>query len=236
MSAGPSVGDSSAVRAAGPQVGCERRCRRGRLLLHAARQVSLGKELALGQNAGALDDVAKLSDVAVPPRRREHPLASRRQADDRLAEAAGALADERRGEIRNIFRTVPKRRQRDPDDVESVEEVTPKTSVPDLGCQVAVRRGDHLRIHTARRQGPDALHFARFENAEQFGLHRQRQLAHLIEKQVPPSAISNNPGLSSVAPVNAPRLCPKSSLSKSVSTTAEQLTVTKRRRFRGPSL
>ena len=53
---------------------------------------------------------------------------------------------------------------------------------------------------------------------------------------MPPSASSNSPGLCSVAPVKAPRTWPNSSLSNSVSTTAEQLTVTKRRSRRGPGL
>ncbi len=41
---------------------------------------------------------------------------------------------------------------------------------------------------------------------------------------VPPLAASNRPGRSWVAPVNAPRACPKSSLSRSVSVMAPQLT------------
>ena len=41
---------------------------------------------------------------------------------------------------------------------------------------------------------------------------------------VPPLAASNRPGRSWVAPVNAPRACPKSSLSSSVSVMAPQLT------------
>src|ERR1035437_1030675 len=51
---------------------------------------------------------------------------------------------------------------------------------------------------------------------------------------VPPWAASNTPGLDSTAPVNAPRTWPNSSLSKRVSTTAEQLIVTKARPRRGP--
>jgi hypothetical protein len=39
----------------------------------------------------------------------------------------------------------------------------------------------------------------------------------------PPLAYSNKPGRVSVAPVKAPRTCPKSWLSNSVSTIAEQL-------------
>ena len=42
-------------------------------------------------------------------------------------------------------------------------------------------------------------------------------------KTVPPFAYSNSPGRVSVAPVKAPRMWPKSWLSSSVSTSAEQL-------------
>ena len=52
---------------------------------------------------------------------------------------------------------------------------------------------------------------------------------------MPPSACSNMPTLVSLAPVNAPRTWPNSSLSNSVSTTAEQLSGMKRRAWRGPS-
>ena len=52
---------------------------------------------------------------------------------------------------------------------------------------------------------------------------------------MPPSACSKTPTLVSIAPVNAPRTWPNSSLSNSVSTTAEQLIVTNRRALRGPS-
>ena len=43
---------------------------------------------------------------------------------------------------------------------------------------------------------------------------------------MPPCAASNTPAFDSTAPVNAPRTWPNSSLSNSVSTTAEQLIVT----------
>ena len=48
-------------------------------------------------------------------------------------------------------------------------------------------------------------------------------------KTVPSSATSNLPGLVAVAPVKAPFSWPKSSLSSSVSTMAEQLMPTKGR-------
>ncbi|HBP23137.1 MAG TPA: hypothetical protein DEA08_35865 [Planctomycetes bacterium] len=51
-------------------------------------------------------------------------------------------------------------------------------------------------------------------------------------KSVPPSATSNTPWRSLVAPVKAPATCPKSSLSSSVSLRAPQLMATKPRSLR----
>ena len=47
-------------------------------------------------------------------------------------------------------------------------------------------------------------------------------------KKVPPSATSNSPGLSAMAPVKAPRLWPNSSESSRLSLKAEQFCTTKR--------
>ena len=55
-------------------------------------------------------------------------------------------------------------------------------------------------------------------------------------KIVPPSANSNRPFLSACAPVNAPRLCPNSSLSSSVSGSAPQFCATKARSLRAPGV
>jgi hypothetical protein len=52
---------------------------------------------------------------------------------------------------------------------------------------------------------------------------------------VPPWAASNTPDFDSTAPVKAPRTWPNSSLSNSVSTTAEQLIVMNGRFRRGPA-
>ncbi len=53
-------------------------------------------------------------------------------------------------------------------------------------------------------------------------------------KMVPPSAVSNLPDLSFIAPVNAPLTCPKSSLSRRLSERAAQLTLTSGPSFRVP--
>ena len=93
---------------------------------------------------------------------------------------------------------------------------------------------------TSTRRGferSDAVDLAELEHAQQLGLRPTSGSSPISSRNsVPPSASSKSPGLLSVAPVNAPRMWPNSSLSKSVSTTAEQLTVTNRRSRRGPIL
>ena len=64
----------------------------------------------------------------------------------------------------------------------------------------------------------DAQHLARLEHAQQLGLHRQRQLADLVEEHGAAVGASRaGRAWSASAPVNAPFSWPNSSLSSSVS-------------------
>ena len=49
--------------------------------------------------------------------------------------------------------------------------------------QIAVRRHHNAHIHRDRLAAADALHLALLQHAQQLGLHRQRHIADLIEKQ-----------------------------------------------------
>ena len=71
------------VRPTGRRRGRGRRCDR-----QADRQLALGDEVAVGQDARALDHVPQLAHVAVPRRRRQQPLGAGRQA--RAAASAAA--------------------------------------------------------------------------------------------------------------------------------------------------
>src|SRR5262250_1323807 len=60
--------------------------RRNPLLPHTACEISFGHELAVGENAGALDHVSKLPDVPVPACVRQQTLGARSEPDERLVE------------------------------------------------------------------------------------------------------------------------------------------------------
>ena len=95
-----------------------------------------------------------------------------------------AIAHERRGQVRNVFAPIAKRRQRQLDDVEAVEQVVAEASGRDLGAQIAVGRGDDARRRRLRGSSePTRCTSPYSSDAQQLGLHRERQLADLVEEQ-----------------------------------------------------
>src|SRR5689334_24100189 len=53
-------------------------------------------------------------------------------------------------------------------------------------AQIAIRGSHDTNVHLLVLRGAHTLYFASFENAEKFGLDRQRKLAYLIEEQRSP--------------------------------------------------
>ena len=68
-------------------------------------------------------------------------------------------------------------------DVEPVEQVAAKLPVRDGLLQIHVGRGNHAHVdrHAGARTEPHDL--ALLQHAQQLDLHRQRQVADLVEKQ-----------------------------------------------------
>ena len=61
-------------------------------------------------------------------------------------------------------------------------EVLPESSMADFMSQVAVGSCTQMQTHRPGPQRPHREHFARFNHTQKFGLHRQVQLGHLVEK------------------------------------------------------
>ena len=79
----------------------------------------------------------------------------------------------------------------------------------------------------ADRVPPTRRDLAALEHAQELGLQRERQLANLVEEQrAAVGRARRRPARSACAPVKAPRSCPNSSLSRSVSGIAPQSTTT----------
>ena len=71
--------------------------------------------------------------------------------------ALGAIAHERRGEVRNVLAAIAQRRQLHFDDVQAVEEIAAEPSGGDFGPQVAIGRRDDGDIDPPGLQRSDAL-------------------------------------------------------------------------------
>jgi hypothetical protein len=128
----------------------------------------------------------------------------------------------------------PQRRQRDVHDVEAIVQSLRETSP--LRCRLRDR--DWSRRRCARRTRP------RLDpptGRTRDSCRARSSLACISRgmspissrKRVPPVACTSRPSLSVLASVNAPRTCPKSSLSNSCAGTAEQLMATKAASARG---
>ena len=69
------------------------------------------------------------------------------------------------------------------DDAQAKEEIAPEPAVRGLDPQIAVGRGDDGDVNLARLERPDTLNLAVLDGAQEFGLQRQRELAHLVEEE-----------------------------------------------------
>src|ERR1700722_1870433 len=67
----------------------------------------------------------------------------------------------------------------------AVVEILAERSRAHQRIEITVGRHLHPYIHCNRLTATDALDLALFENSQQLGLHRQRHVTNLVEKQCP---------------------------------------------------
>jgi len=185
-----------------------RKTARGKGPEHAGRRVRAGGDRArpAGQARRRLD--APGHRIGLSRRRAgvKLPLPRRRGARAHAARRAGPRA-ERRAKPRSRKRARPR---------ETVPPGFHRTGP--CGCR------DHARIDGAHLGRADRQDLAPLQHAQQFDLHAGRGSPTSSRKMVPPSAASNRPRLSAMAPVKAPLRYPNSSLSSNVSVKAPQFT------------
>ncbi len=117
----------------------------------------------------------------------------------------------------------------DREGADAVVEIAAKASSSGHCAKVAMSGAHQPKIRVDLLDVADASEDSGLQQAQQLDLQRQGDVAHLVEKQVPPSAASTSPVLRPSAPVKAPFSWPKSSLSKRDSVSPEQSTGTKGR-------
>ena len=71
---------------------------------------------------------------------------------------------------RNIARPITKRRHRDGEHVQPIEEILTESAPGDVVLQGAIGRGDDANIHWNRLAPTDTIDFTLLQDAQKFGL------------------------------------------------------------------
>ena len=107
-------------------------------------------------------------------------------------------------QFRNVFFSLPQRRQQDGKNVNPVKEVLAELALPHQGLQIAMGSHHHSHIYLGRLVAADALDFAFLQYAQQFGLHGQRHVADFVEKNRSPLGLLEFADMAPGGPVNEP--------------------------------
>jgi hypothetical protein len=83
----------------------------------------------------------------------------------------------------DVVGPVPQRRQRDGDDVQTIEQVLAEAARPDGSLEVAVRGGDDPHIDADVLHAPDPLELVLLQHAQELCRETRRQLADLVEEE-----------------------------------------------------
>ena len=113
----------------------------------------------------------------------EHLVNIGRQAAEAAAHLVGRLVGKVLREQPDVVAPHPQGRQIDPHHVDPVVEITAKLATLHHLVDVAGSRGHHADVDGVFLAGAHPTHPPLLEHAEQFGLERQRQFAHLVEEQ-----------------------------------------------------
>ena len=137
---------------------------------HRDSELTLGDELAVNQDARALNHISQLAHVPFPVPGGKQALRTRRQTSHRFLQPLARLPDERRRQVGNVFAALAERRQLHFDDVQPVEEIGSEPAGGDLGAQISIRRGNDMNVDPPRLQRSDTVHLSQLEHSKQLGL------------------------------------------------------------------
>ncbi len=115
--------------------------------------------------------------------RQQRLLRLGRQAQAAQAETRAILFEEIPRQQQHVTAALTQRRHRQRVDTQAVVQIGAKTPGAYLGGEVTVGGGDHPHVDTMLAVRADPLQLPALQHAQQLGLHRQWQLADLVEEQ-----------------------------------------------------
>src|SRR3989441_6659643 len=155
----------------------------GRGLCDPVRECLRLQHLGGGEDDRALDGIAQFADVPRPGIGEKCPFRLRRELLRRAARRAGEEAEKAPRQREDLLAPLAQRRDGDLDDVEAEEKVLAEVACADRVVGIATGGG-----HDAggRAPGPRLSHpleLLVLQEAQQLGLDRGRDLAHLVEEE-----------------------------------------------------
>ena len=106
-----------------------------------------------------------------------------RQAQAAQSQAGAVQLQKPPGQQQHVVATFAQRWNGDGVHRQAVVQVGAEAAVAHMLTQTAVGGGDDPHVHPPGAVGTQALDLAVLQGAQQFGLHGQRQLAHLVKEQ-----------------------------------------------------
>jgi hypothetical protein len=152
---------------------------RGRELAHVHR-------FAAAQDAEPFDHVVQLADVPRPRIREQRRDGPAREAWRGYAVFRRELCDELQDQRPDVGASFAQRGDRECDALDAIEEVGPEGTASDAVLEGPQGRGDEADVSGDLGVAAHAHESAVFEEPEELGLHRQRQLTDLVEEQSAP--------------------------------------------------
>ena len=187
------------------------------------REVFIRQLVALGEEHRPFHRVSQLAHVARPAIRLQTGHRGGRDVRDALTEFGVVEVDVEIDELWDVAGPLTQRGKGDRHDVEAIIQIGAEPPLLDLVLEIAIRGGNDADIHMDVRGAADPLECLLFQKPQQLGLQQRHHLADFVEKDRAAVRRFNQAPFWRSAPVNAPRSCPNSSLSSSVSGSAEHV-------------
>src|SRR6202007_1458336 len=140
------------------------------------------KFFSRGEKDGALDEVFEFADVAGPRIVHKRIHDGRGNVLDDFVLAAAESLDEIADQEGNVFPALAEGREENGEDVEAVIKVAAEFFFGDELGKVRIGGGDDAHIDANGAIAAEALEFLFLENAEQFGLEFEREIADFVEE------------------------------------------------------
>src|SRR5258708_6073173 len=134
-------------------------------------------------NDQALDEVAKLADIARPRVPQQNLHGGIGELARSLAIRGAELVQEIPGQDRNVLFAVAQGRHEEGNYVQPVKEILAEGAARDLLLEILVRGRQYANIDTERLAGADRLEALLFQHAQHFRLRAQTHVADFVEEE-----------------------------------------------------